>query len=733
MAYGWKYIAEFDSIVDVPYTLQIWEKDYTGDQIRLNLAANPIIHKYNNDNPKEPIKASTLEINLLNEGNVTPIDTFLSNEDDTYLVYFLQGTDLLFKGYLVQDDFSELMVDYTHEVKLLATDNLGLLKDVSLDMTGIQATLPIFAATAVEGVDNFVYLYNIPNLVLIGTSFTITGHQDSGVNTTYTTLAVTNVGTNNYKVRVSNTVANLLTPRQCTVSLNSQINLNNNRYSIRDIVYACLNKAGLDIGFRVFCSLHEKYHRTDRSFFEQTYIDINTFRVGDGFDNCYNVLESILKRFKISLFQCLGLWHFVRWDDAKGVALNGYAYSPLFTYAGQVTLPTSLEFGFNESTAPLFGLTKYFHRPLKFVSEQFDYKQPQLLLKNSDLQSLGNLLRIITIGPNEIHKEYVATDWDGSYGAPPFEERFIRVVEDSLGEELDRYLVIKGVPVFDSVRIVQGVPVEVSKGDKVTFNFRVKTAFSSPELYYEIFAFALFDGTTTNYLNDTPIKGNWLTTFGWTHFIEYGDNSDTWQNVEMKSLPIPFDGVLLVYLGMQGDVLTSDSETRYKDIVLTLEDFVANSKIIKGHLHKDTQELTIKNVEELTIAVDDSPRNSIPGTLFAPLFKGILQVRCNDWNRIGNVGNEKLGQITTVDQLQYRSVTRYKLEGSFDGLKVGGTNISMLNTFNYTLFPTKMFVFGNLEFDYRNNIINNLTGWEVYDTDEVDIADAYTFKYLTEK
>jgi hypothetical protein len=733
MAYGWKYIAEFDSIVDVPYTLQIWEKDYTGDTIRLNLAANPIIHKYNNDNPKEPIKASTLEINLLNEGNVTPIDTFLSNEDDTYLVYFLQGTDLLFKGYLVQDDFSELMVDYTHEVKLLATDNLGLLKDVALDMTGIQATLPIFAATAVEGLDNFVYLYNIPNLVLIGTSFTITGHQDSGVNTTYTTLAVTNVGTNNYKVRVSNTVANLLTPRQCTVSLNSQINLNNNRYSIRDIVYACLNKAGLDIGFRVFCSLHEKYHRTDRSFFEQTYIDINTFRVGDGFDNCYNVLESILKRFNISLFQCLGLWHFVRWDDAKGVTLNGYAYSPLFTYAGQVTLPTSLEFGFNEDTAPLFGLTKYFHRPLKFVSEQFDYKQPQLLLKNSDLQSLGNLLRTITIGPNEIHKEYVATDWDASYGSPPFEERFIRVVEDSLGEELDRYLVIKGVPVFDSVRIVQGVPVEVSKGDKVTFNFRVKTAFSSPELYYEIFAFALFDGTTTNYLNDTPIKGNWLTTFGWTHFIEYGDNSDTWQNVEMKSLPIPFDGVLLVYFGMQGDALTAASETRYKDIVLTLEDFVANSKIIKGHLHKDTQELIIKNVEELNIALDDSPRNSIPGTLFAPLFKGILQVRCNDWNRIGNIGNEKLGQITTVDQLQYRSVTRYKLEGSFDGLKVGGTNISMLNTFNYTLFPTKMFVFGNLEFDYRNNIINNLTGWEVYDTEEVDIADAYTFKYLTEK
>lgn len=733
MAYGYKYIAEFTSIVDVPYTLQIWEKDYTGDQTRLNLAANPIIHKYNNDNPKEPIKASTLEITLLNEGNVTPIDTFISNEDDTYLVYFLQGGTLLFKGYLVQDDFSELMVDYTHEVKLLATDNLGLLKDVALDMTGIQATLPIFAYTAVEGLDNFVYLYNIPNLVLIATSFTITGHQTPGVNTTYTTLAVTNVGTNNYKVRVSNTVTNTVTPRQCIVNLNSDINLNTSRYSIRDIIYACLNKAGLDIGFRVFCSLHEKYHRTDRSFFEQTYIDINTFKNGNEFDNCYSVLESILKRFNISLFQCLGLWHFVRWDDAKGVTLNGYGYSPLFTYAGQVTLPTSLEFGFEEDTAPLFGLTKYFHRPLEFVSEKFIYEQPAQLLKNSDLQNLGTLLRTITIGPNEIYKEYVATDWEDYYQSAPISERFIRVVEDSLGNELTRYLVIRD-STFDTPRSVQGKPVEVSKGDKVTFSFRTKTNVSQAGPVSLLFYVNLYNGTTLRTVDDLPIdNGNWIALGSYSFVIPSGDNTNVWQSVEIKSSQIPFDGLLYCYLAQNTQTPQNVSkETHYIDISLKIEQFINDTSIIKGHFHKDIQPLVIKNIKELEIAIDDSPRNTIAGTLFAPLYNGLVQIRCNDWNRIGNNGNEKLGQITTVDELQYRSVTRYKLEGSFDGLKIGSTNISMLNSFNYTLWPNKMFVFGNLEFDYRNNIINNLTGWEVYDTDEVNIADDYTFKYLTE-
>lgn len=733
MAYGWKYIAEFTSIVDLPYSLQIWEKGYTGDPIRLNLAANPIIHKYNNDNPKEPIKASTLEITLLNEGNVTPIDTFLSNEDDTYLVYFLQVNTLLFKGFLVQDDFSELMVDYTHQIKLLATDNLGLLKDVPLDMTGIQATLPILAYTAVESLDNFVYLYNIPNLVLIGTSFTITGHPNAVVNTTYTTLAVTNIGTNNYKVRVSNTVINTLTPAQCTVSLNSSINLNTSRYSIRDILYACLNKAGLDIGYRVFCSLHEKYHRTDRSFFEQTYIDINTFKNGNEFDNCYSVIESILKRFNISLFQSLGLWHFVRWDDAKGVALTGYAYDANFIYFGQQTLPTSLEFGFNEDTAPLFGLTKYFYRPLEFVSEKFIYKQPGLLLKNSDLQSLGTLLRTITIGPNEIYKEYVATDWEDYYQSAPISERFIRVVEDNLGNEITRYLVIRGAT-FDTQRSVQGKAVEVSKGDKVTFSFRTKTNISQPGTVSLQFKVVLFDGINLRNVDELPLdNGNWINPGAYLYIVPSGDNTNVWQSVTIKSSQIPFDGLLYCYLAQNTQTPQDVSkETYYIDISLKIEQFINDTSIIKGHLHKDIQPLVIKNIKELDIAIDDSPRNTIAGTLFAPLYNGLVQVRCNDWNRIGNIGNEKLGQITTVDELQYRSITRHKLEGSFDGIKVGSTNITMLNSFNYTLFPTKMFVFGNLEFDYRNNIINNATGWELYDTDEVNIADNYTFKYLTE-
>jgi hypothetical protein len=82
MSYGFKYIAEFVSIKDVPYELQIWQKNYTGNTFRLNLAANPVLHRYNNDDPKAPIKSSSLTINLLNENNVHPIETFYSNEDD---------------------------------------------------------------------------------------------------------------------------------------------------------------------------------------------------------------------------------------------------------------------------------------------------------------------------------------------------------------------------------------------------------------------------------------------------------------------------------------------------------------------------------------------------------------------------------------------------------------------------------------------------------------------------
>jgi hypothetical protein len=131
--------------------------------------------------------------------------------------------------------------------------------------------------------------------------------------------------------------------------------------------------------------------------------------------------------------------------------------------------------------------------------------------------------------------------------------------------------------------------------------------------------------------------------------------------------------------------------------------------------------------------IDDTNRNTISGTLFTQFFSGLLQKRCEFWSKVGNNDTKKLGQITTLDNLQHKSITRLKLEGDFDDIKIGVQNISIINSFIYSLYPTKYFVFGNLEFDYRNNVINNLTGWEVFDSTEIDVNDIYSYTYLFDK
>ena len=144
MAYGLKYQGEFSSISEVDYHLEILEKDYTGINYSLQMAAVPVVHSWNTDDIKAPVKGSSLSIRYLNKGSI-PIESFYSNADDHFKVIFYQGSKVLFVGYLVQDDCIEPMLDYTHEVTLSANDNLGLLKDIELDITNEVSLLPCMA------------------------------------------------------------------------------------------------------------------------------------------------------------------------------------------------------------------------------------------------------------------------------------------------------------------------------------------------------------------------------------------------------------------------------------------------------------------------------------------------------------------------------------------------------------------------------------------------------------
>ena len=729
MAYGLKYQGEFTNISNVDYRLEIYEKDYSGIFYSLQMAGVPVVHTWNTDEPKAPVKGSSLTIKYLNKGS-QPINNFFSTADDTFKVIFKKGSDVLFVGFLVQDDFIEPMLDFTHEVTLSATDNLGLLKDIALDLSAETTTVPCIAQGDIiaitSPVQNWINLTNINFTPVIGVSFTISGHPDSSMNGTFTPTQVIQLSATAWRVRTATTTGDTAAA-PCTINSTSSIPIPNSRVTLANIVHACFIKTGLELETYVYCNLFEDTHGITDSLFPQTYIDPETFISGDSYDNCYSVLEKIFSVYGLSLFQAQGRWNVVRWSELKYGLPNAFIYDSSFTLLGNDIMDAGWLMGFQQDTYPENGLTKQAVRPYEFVKETFNYNQPKYLLRNYDLQKLGALLREYVRGGDTRVKEFVATDWEDGQGTP-YLERFIRVEYDLLYNEKTRYMVSRGPG--QQWTGISSRPIEISKGDKIVFSFRCKTINSvSGPVSLSLIA-RLYDGSTTRYLNHipTPSNGQWGTGSGFIYQIPTGDNTNQWHSVEMGSQQAPFDGFLYLYLLNESFSSNPVNETHITDIRFEYIPFINDSTKVIGHIHKDKQTAIIKNNKDEEITIDDSPRNSIAGTLFTGMFNGLLQDRTATWYRDGFTEARKLGDIITGEELQERNTSRTKLEGNFRGINQDGS-VSPLKWFNYNELPGLNFLFGNLEIDYYNDQMR-CTAWELFKNGEADVLDDYTFTYI---
>jgi hypothetical protein len=445
--------------------------------------------------------------------------------------------------------------------------------------------------------------------------------------------------------------------------------------------------------------------------------------------NCYKVLELIFDRFNLTLFQANGVWNIVRWQEFRYYTtpfpLPYFVYNSALEYTGTGTLDRFFTTGFEESIYPENGLVRSIFRPYNFDKETFNYQQPKYLLRNFDLQDLGALITSYTVGPNT-YSEYEFNGWFAATSPQP--SFYIRVITDTAtGDEVERYVVVDG-STGDTARSVISTPFEVSAGDKIQFEFTFKTEDSQAGPATVVLAVKLYDGTTTNYADEDPTV-NWKTGIGWNYLIPTGGNTNEDQSVVIDPGQIPFDGLIYCYLP-QADLSGTRNETRIKDIRLTYTPFINDSTKVTGHVHTSSQDVVIKNNESIGLQLDDSPRNSIVGTLFKPSFSSLIQDKTLDWYRITNSSERlRIGEITTYEQLRWRQIPRTKLEGTFYGLSPTD-HLSMLAILTNTAMVGLNFIFGMLEIDYKNNSFNG-TQWEVYeDGENVTEPINYEFKYL---
>ncbi len=737
MAYGKIYTASFDDFNGHTSTIDFYKKDYAGAVTEIICGGGAVKQSWGPDEPNAPIKGCSIEAELLNIEGGFPLSNFYSREDDTFQVVFSVDSTVKFKGFLVQDDCTEIMVDYTHNISISATDNLGLLKKVALN----------------ESIKTFVQVFTASPVTFTAASPTTIGITGGGSGTIANMrpgdrLSISG-GTpldGDYGVLEVSQLTNVVTVDRFVTTGGPYIGASailrpalQGRYSFATVLKYALAPTNLELNTRIYSQLIP-VGGVDGRLLDDTYIDMGTWYRSDGYDDCWKVINDIMQGLRATLVQVDGYWNIIRFDELRQYdsEIPGHEYDEDFVYVDDITLPPPVEVGTGSDieTGALSGIL----RPLKVVKEKYEYRNPYDIMRNAGFQRLGALINSYADGPDTVF-EYVMEDWEqgfewtsggnGYIGSTA--ERFIRVKRTSFGEELERYGVIKGTNgMFDSRAAAQCYPIEVRSGDRIRISWDWKTTRSQPG---NVNIFFIVHIRTT--FSPTPRSANnrYLNQFGkWKQLgqpdltilssVPTGSNTNQWVSVSVESEAIPVDGLLTFKLAQAVRTPPGTGETHYRNIRFELFRSIGGNTTVEGQTHTQTQQPIINNRSDEDINIDDSPSNSFAGALMLETFTGALQDLTLEWNRGAVATDLRLGQIVTRDFMLTRQYERQKID-----LTLLRADITPLTVIKYTGMPDGNFIFGDLELDYKNSKATGVL-YNQYDDGEADITEFYQFKYL---
>lgn len=695
--YGLKYICEFDSKEGQEYLLEFSKIGYVGSVSNIEGGASPVLHQWQADNDREPVKGSILDINLLNQGT-TPLSEFYSvrdNEWRTRLTWVSGGSKVIFEGFLLQSDCEEAMVDYTHPIALTATDGLGILKDVPLNQAAsLYGNRTTFAATSIN-IDGF-FIGFVPTLP--GGYFYDAGWKveivGGGIDGIYEIRAVVPAGvppgtdtililTTSFGFSAFGLIVDFTFIEPVDLEL---------RMSYAKIIRLCLLSTNLELNLEAYTNIIE-IDATIPRFLEETILAPESYLNGAKWESCYSVLDKIMRQFNAVLMQSGGKWNIQRWSELRRYsnATISYLYDSDMDFLGGGVFDNNFQFDPVADNSAVNEVISSIVRPCRFIKHTYNYRQPENLLKNSLFNILGNLITSYTVGP-ETYTEYELPQWDDGPFAPPG-TRYIRVVSDTAtGIEKERYAVVTNSGSTDDPRQIQSQPIEVNAGGRFKYSFSYKTDVSQPGNVVNVFAVSVFDGTTTQYVHN---NGTWQPPIGFSFNVLAGDNTNQWHDVEISSDNIPADGYLYVFLAIT--TASSSDLTYYKNLRFEYIPAVNESVNIIGQIHTNTQFQDINNIEELEIFQDDSPSNNIAGTMFLPTFGAVLQDRALLWEYATGTDEQIRSQhLITFEKLFKRRIPRTKLRGTLYGLTksntyaaAGNMNFFIEDSVNYIGFAAE--------------------------------------------
>ena len=740
-SYGRIYKGEFDSIprnggTSDRYTFYILKKNYTGDIYNVTCGASPVVHSFLNDEAKPYLKGSEVELNLLNIDNTFPLSNFYSENDDEWMLQLIirldngtqQTNRIIFKGYLVQENCSEELTDIAHEIKLVFTDNLGLLKDISL-LDALKRTpnklYPIrkqlcFIQTK-QDANNISYFEvswfgqfdpidpnahpNAGNIIRIENAYIGNGY--------YTITKVVVNGTK-WHIYVEQEMPDISVD---TTNWFPQIELTQAQISfivpykqddllkLIDIYWICVFTTGLALDFAPFTLLNEcsETQPIDKKrVLEYTNIYLDCFISDNSSDTLDEILKKINYRFGFTLFQSDGIWCLIRWNELRNTlditpnpstAPNRNKLYNYGTYIGGLTTVSFLvqhyfEFadGSNKNTKPRdigniedieFGVLSSIEMPFKKIQHDFKYEIPDKLIYNMDLSVLGTLVST-TVNGNYTYKRYQAVGWQGNLPPTTYRGtpgRCIEVVYDQYNVEQDRYLVGTNDGLTNDQRysylqnfISHDKAIKINKGDVLTFSYDAR----ADQNYSGDLIQRCWLCITTN---ENDITKYWMLGNDGAWYYVGNDFSYQYIHTNLQFYNAMYDQWQTKTITSQPTPIDGLGFLCFAPLCVgtketwfkSIEFSIKSYELINnktGHRHTTTIPNVIKNQEIEEIYVDDSPRSNIKGTLFLPSIANAINKRTSLWNDGKSLWKTSLGELECKQEHLWRNKIRMKLDGN---------------------------------------------------------------------
>jgi hypothetical protein len=766
------YIGEFDSLIrdgsQSSYRFEIYLKDKAGvtppSLQSMLCSAEPAIHRYLDDDPIAAIKGSELEITYINYNTYSnsksqiPLKSFYSEEDDDWkiIMYHIESgvETVIFTGYLVQEDCSEVMIDIAHEVSLVFTDGLGILKNIKLnDAIKVVPTNKYNWVNCNGVLSYYSGVYSLSYIYVPGEDVGIRKETLSDGDT----IIIRNTNYNNgvFTIKTATLISsnpNLdgSTTYFYTITLQNELPLGSpiscaftfvTSHSISDLqkigtyFKICLLNTSLNIYSNVQDTLSWKSPSTglfESNVANNIYINPSAFINNEDYDDLYTVLEKILYRFNWSLFQCKGYWKLLRvfrYTYQKYAYINGFTYDGYFNTVGgtsQINNQNILENGKIEVNA-----LSTIVRPYKYIEHIFDYDQPKNLIYNSDLTVLGDLVNEYTViedGDTFTIKEYLAP---GFTYRPIYTDPSVRIrlKFDINGEEVDRYLKVGKVTGPGRADSVVSNGFYCNKGDRITVSYDLNVDTDLAGVFITIPIWVGFYDLSSDAINTNPnsIVGRYIYNdeeylfWDGTYLKPYGvvlSESNTKTTIDIE-IEIPKNGMIFLFFGGPGTSTTEFNENQYRSISIRYTPYNIGDINISGHKHTAYLPFNIKNVESQNVYIDPNNKLYSKGNIFLSSYTGIFRDIPQIWRDGVNITNHNLGEIIVKERNLYRDRVRNNME--FNLWPIYNTTYGLYGMDSIMEYngDARFYVFGKAEFNLKSNTING-TLYEIREQEELD-------------